>query len=83
MTWGLASSQARTCGVLVGGVAVHDQVKLDALAGVRVGGVAVGPVDLSQEGAELLVAVPGPGSGGACRWRPDRAANRVVAPFSR
>ena len=50
LTWGLASSQARTCGVLVGGVAVHDQVKLDALAGVRVGGVAVGPVDLAHEG---------------------------------
>jgi hypothetical protein len=45
--------------VLVGGVVVHDQVQLDRLPGLRIDGVAVGPLDLAQEGDELLVAVLG------------------------
>ena len=44
--------------VLVGGVVVHHQVQLDRLTGLVVEDVAVGPLDLLEEGEELLVAVP-------------------------
>ena len=54
---GFSASQRLDVGVLVGGVVVHHQVQLDWLA-VLVDRVAVGPLDLLEEGQELLVAVP-------------------------
>ena len=42
--------------MLVGGVVVHHQVQLDRLP-ILVADVAVGPLDLLEEGQELLVAV--------------------------